>query len=121
MIYYSIMSKVIVKVTPKFLKEAKKLLTTKDLDDLYDFLSENPAAGPIIKSTGGVRKLRWSPKNSNKGKSGSLRILYHFSNEILVIILSVFSKSQIENISEAEKNTLRRILPILIDQIMEDL
>jgi putative transcriptional regulator len=112
------MSKVMVKVTPKFLKEAKKLLTTKDL---YDFLSENPAAGPIIKSTGGVRKLRWSPKNSNKGKSGSLRILYHFSNEILVIILSVFSKSQIENISEAEKNTLRKILPILIDQIMEDL
>jgi hypothetical protein len=48
MIYYSIMSKVMVKVTPKFLKEAKKLLTTKDL---YDFLSENPAAGPIIKST----------------------------------------------------------------------
>ncbi|MDA0772856.1 MAG: addiction module toxin RelE [Cyanobacteria bacterium] len=115
------MAKVVVKVTAKFVKDTKKLLTTEDLDELYDYLSENPTAGPIIRSTGGVRKLRWSPKKSNKGKSGSLRILYHYSNNILVIMLGAFSKSEIENISEAEKNTLRKILPELVEQIMEDL
>lgn len=115
------MAGAVVKVTAKFVKDTKKLLTAEDLEELYDYLSENPTAGPIIKSTGGVRKLRWSPKKSNKGKSGSLRILYHYSNNILVIILGAFSKSEMENISEAEKNTLKKILPKLIEQIMEDL
>jgi mRNA-degrading endonuclease RelE of RelBE toxin-antitoxin system len=111
----------VVKVTAKFEKETKKLLTTEDLEELYDYLSENPTAGPIIRSTGGVRKLRWSSKKSNKGKSGSLRILYHYSNNILIIMLGAFSKSEAGNISEAEKNTLRKILPKLIEQLMEDL
>jgi putative transcriptional regulator len=109
------MAEIVVKVTAKFVKDTKNLLTTEDLEELYDYLSENPTAGPIIKSTGGLRKLRWSSKKSNKGKSGSLRIIYHYSNNILVIMLGVFSKSEIENISEAEKNTLKKILPKLIE------
>lgn len=115
------MSHIVVKTTAKFLKDTKKLLTAEELEELYDYLSENPNAGPIIQATGGVRKLRWSAKSSSRGKSGGLRILYHYSNNILVILLGAFSKSEAENITEAEKNTLKKILPILIEQFMEDL
>jgi mRNA-degrading endonuclease RelE of RelBE toxin-antitoxin system len=114
-------SHIFVKATSKFLKDIKKLLNAEELEELYDYLSENPTAGVVIKSTGGVRKLRWSVKSLNKGKSGGLRILYHYSNNILVILLGAFSKSEAQNISEAEKNTLKKILPNLIEQLMEDL
>jgi len=112
---------IVVKATAKFLKDTKKLLTAEELEELYDYLSQNPIAGPIIQATGGVRKLRWSAKSSGRGKSGGLRILYHYSNNILVILLGAFSKSEAENITEAEKNTLKKILPTLIEQFMEDL
>lgn len=115
------MCKAIVKVTAKFQKDVKKLLAISELEELYDYLSENPNAGLIIKLTGGVRKLRWSPKSSHRGKSGSLRILYHYSNNILVILLGAFSKSDMENISQAERNALRKVIPKLIEQFKEEL
>jgi hypothetical protein len=39
---------IVVKTTAKFLKDTKKLLTAEELEEFYDYLSENPTAGPII-------------------------------------------------------------------------
>jgi mRNA-degrading endonuclease RelE of RelBE toxin-antitoxin system len=115
------MDEFVIKATPKFLREAHKLLSEDDLEQLYDLLSINPNIGSVISGTGGVRKLRWSPKRSNKGKSGGVRILYHYSNHVLIILLGVFSKSESENISQAEKNELKNLLPSLIKIFKEDL
>ena len=49
-------------------------------DDEYKLLQEwlvnRPAAGPVIQSTGGLRKLRW--KLAGRGKSGDVRIIYYW-------------------------------------------
>jgi mRNA-degrading endonuclease RelE of RelBE toxin-antitoxin system len=115
------MDSFVIKATNKFLKEAKKLLSDKDLEELYDLLSINPTVGVLIKGTGGVRKLRWSPKSSNKGKSGGIRILYHYSNDVLIIMLGAFSKSVSENISDADKQVLKKLIPKLIENFKEKL
>ena len=121
MAYTNDILEVIIKTTPSYGRCAKKLFTDKSLDALYDYLSENPTAGNMIRGSGGVRKLRWKAKGSNRGKSGGLRVLYHYSNEILVIMLAAYVKNEQENINTAEKNELKKLLPKLVDKYMEDI
>jgi len=108
-------------LTNKFKKTVKKLLREQDLDDLINYLQLNPEAGDIIQGTGGVRKLRWANPRNNKGKSGGLRILYYYIEGTLILLLSAYSKSNIENISEADRNELNRDIPSLVKKVMEDL
>lgn len=108
-------------LTNKFKKTVKKLLHEQDLADLINYLQLDPEAGDIIQGTGGVRKLRWANPKNNKGKSSGLRILYYYVKGALILLLSAYSKSNIENISEAERNELNRDIPNLIKKIMEDL
>ena len=106
--------------TSQFEKDVKKIFAAEDLKDLWTYLQAFPEVGDIIQGTGGVRKLRWANPRNNKGKRGGLRILYHYSDDILILLLSAYSKSNFENISEAEKNKLKEIVPILIQEAMEE-
>gem|GEM_PF-5405681 len=87
------MDNFVIKATDKFLKDAKKLLSDQDLEELYDLLSINPTIG----------------------------VLYHYSNNILIILLGVFSKSVMENISAAERKQLKKLVPQLIELFKEEL
>ena len=62
---------------PSFLRDWKRL----DLDDdalgaLERELIDEPDKGPVIAGTGGLRKLRFSPPGSGRGKSGAYRVCY---------------------------------------------
>ena len=48
-------------------------LTDDEYSGLQNFLLKYPDAGKIVRSSGGVRKLRWAI--SGKGKSGGIRII----------------------------------------------
>ncbi len=77
---------------------------------IYDYLSEDeylglqvhllnhPESGKIIRGSGGVRKIRWSP--SGKGKSGGIRVIYYWkvSNDE-IWLLTVYAKNEQETIS----------------------
>jgi mRNA-degrading endonuclease RelE of RelBE toxin-antitoxin system len=78
-----------------------KLLYTYLTDDEYvglqSFMFKYPEAGDLVPGSGGVRKLRWAM--AGKGKSGGVRVIYYFKkrdNEIWM--LTIYSKSQVENI-----------------------
>lgn len=114
------MSTVVI-ATNQFKREVKKILTAKDIDEIASHLQINPEAGDIVQGTGGVRKLRWVNPKNNKGKSGGLRILYYYNGDILILLLSAYSKSDSENVSEAERNRLKEIVPVLTKEAMEDL
>lgn len=45
--------------TPEFIARADKLMSEEGRQELIDHLARNPAAGDLIRGTGGVRKLRW--------------------------------------------------------------
>lgn len=117
----SLMSSIIIKTTPAFDKTAKKLVDKSSLEELYNYLEINPTAGTIIRGSGGVRKIRWKTSFLNKGKSGSLRILYHYSNDILVILITIYAKAEQENISTEESNELKKLMPNLVRKYLEDL
>lgn len=113
--------KIILKTTPSFDKKASKVLTPKALDSLFDYLEANPDKGDIISGTSGVRKPRWETGKNNKGKSGGVRVLYHYSKNILILLIALYSKAERDNISQKEKNELRHIIPQLVSKYIEGL
>lgn len=110
---------VTLKMTPTFERNAKELLTPESLDSLLDYLEFNPEKGAIIKGTGGVRKMRWSTGKNNKGKSGGIRVLYHYSKSVLVLLIALYSKSKQHNINQSQRNELKQSLPQLIAKYKE--
>jgi mRNA-degrading endonuclease RelE of RelBE toxin-antitoxin system len=110
---------VTLKMTPAFERNAKDLLTPESLDSLLDHLEFNPEKGAIIKGTGGVRKMRWGTGKNNKGKSGGIRVLYHYSKGILILLIALYSKSKQHNINQHQRNALKQSLPQLIAKYRE--
>lgn len=104
-----------VKATPKFLQLSKKVMTADALQTLIDDLALNPEKGAIITNTGGIRKLRWQTGKDNKGKSGGVRVLYYYNNDTIILLITLFKKSDKENIDAGEKVELKKILPELLE------
>ena len=89
------------------------LLTEAELKALIDHLAAEPDAGEIMPGTGGARKLRWAGKA--KGKSGGIRVITFYSGPpVPVFLLSAFGKGRKINLSQAERNALRRVLGDLV-------
>jgi len=106
-------------VTPNFQREAKKLKKKyhslkKELNELVESLEKDPVQGTLISEN--VYKIRLSIKSKGKGKSGGARVITYFhiekteDNEQVVYLISIYDKSDYENISD---NFIRQ----MIDQI----
>ena len=102
---------------PWFDKQWKSLgLTDDDLRRLQNELLEDPEKGMIIEGTGGVRKLRFAFEN--RGKSGSTRVIYiDFLYYEKIYLLTVYGKNQKENLSDAEKNGMKKVVNELLDEL----
>jgi mRNA-degrading endonuclease RelE of RelBE toxin-antitoxin system len=99
--------------TPFFLGKAGGLLTDGERERLVGFVGAHPDDGEVIPETGGVRKLRWATEG--KGKRGGLRVIYYFYNETLpVFLLTVYSKNQKANLTKADRNELKKLVPVLV-------
>lgn len=116
-----IMIKSYIKTTPSFDRKAKETFTEEALKDLLDFLEEHPESGKIITGTGGVRKLRWSTGKNDRGKSGGARVLYHYSKNVLVLLITLYSKTEKEDITDKERNELKKTVPLLVEKYKEAL
>lgn len=102
-----------IKATPRFMRLAKKVMTHESLQRLIDTLSLNPAQGAIIKNTGGIRKLRWSTGKGG-GKRSGLRVFYYFDGEYIVLLLTLFKKSDQENLDANEKAEMCKLIDELL-------
>ncbi len=104
-----------IKATPKFIQQADKAMSKEALQELIDYLAVYPEAGAVIQGTGGIRKIRWKTGKDNKGKSGGVRILYYHDKGILIVLLiTLYRKSDKENIDASEKSELKKLLPELL-------
>lgn len=75
------------------------------------FIALDPDAGAVIRGSGGVRKVRWA--REGMGKSGGVRIIYLTRNEAdEVCPLTLYAKSESENISLTTLKEIRRALQI---------
>jgi hypothetical protein len=65
----------------------------------------------VIRGSGGIRKVRWAREGA--GKSGGVRIVYLARNEAgELYLLTLYAKSESENISLTTLKEIRRVLEI---------
>ena len=99
---------------PSFIRQAEKLLSDAERQDLIRFLAAHPKAGDLIEDTGGVRKLRWG--RGGRGKSGGVRVVYYFHSDLMpVYLLTLYTKADRSNLSRSEKAELARLTELLVN------
>ena len=98
---------------PEFIRNAEKLLSDFERQDIIRYLAEHPKAGDLMEGTGGIRKLRW--RRGNKGKSGGVRVIYYFHNEHMPLyLLTLFAKGDQDNLNKAQRNEMSELTGLLI-------
>ena len=79
--------------------------------EFASFIALDPEAGAVIRGSGGVRKVRWAREGT--GKSGGVRVVYLIRNEAgEVYLLTMYAKSESDNISLSTLKEIRRALEI---------
>jgi len=86
-----------------------------DLSELQKAICDNPQGNPVIRGTGGVRKIRVALEG--RGKSGGARVLYvDFVVHGVIGLLSAYPKNEKEDITNDE----RKILKAMVEQINDN-
>ena len=98
---------------PSFLAKWKKLnLNDVDMIRLEQELLNNPKIGPVMKGTGGVRKMRFAFEN--RSKSGSVRVIYvDFEVYKKIYLIDVYQKSDKDNLTEKERAQIKGLVDLL--------
>jgi len=100
---------------PTFRKELKKLAKKypslkSDLAYLFEKLEENPKQGTSLGKN--CYKIRLAISTKGKGKSGGARIITNFViTDNTVYLLSIYDKSNKENLTDKELNELLEEVP----------
>ena len=103
-----------VKFIPKFEKELKRLAKKypsikSDFGILLQSLKDNPAQGTSLGNE--CYKIRMAIASKGKGKSGGARVITCFKViHSTVFLLTIFDKSENENISDKELSDLLKFI-----------
>ena len=98
---------------PSFIARWKSLgLTDDDLLRLEIDLLSDPKIGAVMQGTGGVRKVRFAFEN--RGKSGSIRVIYiDFEVYEKIFLLAAYAKADQSSLTKKERNALKGLVELL--------
>ena len=95
---------------PIFTEKALRLIGEDGIFAIQMFLFKRPDAGDIIPGSGACPKLRWAAKGH--GKKGGSRVIYYWVTEDhRILLLDIYAKNEIENLSAASIKRFKRNLP----------
>lgn len=100
---------------PTFKKELKRLVKKynslkSEFLELIEILEHNPEQGTKIGRN--CYKIRLSIASKCKGKSGGARVITNIViSEETVFLLSIYDKSEKDNLSDKELNELLKLIP----------
>ncbi|MGL5027872.1 MAG: type II toxin-antitoxin system RelE/ParE family toxin [Shewanella oncorhynchi] len=97
--------------TSIFTRQIKELATDDELKDLQAELIAQPDKGDMIKGTGGLRKVRMAV--GNKGKCGSIRVLYVLALADKIYLVLAYPKAVKDSLTAEEKAKLKLIVQSL--------
>ena len=105
-------------IMPEFERQWKAMgLTDTELKYLQEQLLLNPQQGPVVKGTGGLRKIRVAFEH--RGKSGSGRVVYvDFPAYEIIYLITAYPKNEKDNLSSSERNAIRKLIEQL-EQLLE--
>jgi hypothetical protein len=101
--------------TADFINAARDAgLSDADRQAIVERIASSPQLGDLIPGTGGARKVRFAGRG--KGKSGGFRVISYFAGpDIPVFLLTLFAKGERVDLTQAERNQMRRELSGLAD------
>lgn len=95
--------------TALFQKQWPHYWTEEERGEFAAYIASTPEAGVIVTGSGGIRKVRW--KRPGTGKSGGVRVIYFARNEAEeVVLLTLYAKSELNNLTGPELKEIRRAL-----------
>jgi mRNA-degrading endonuclease RelE of RelBE toxin-antitoxin system len=99
--------------TSIFTRQILDLVSDDHLRALQEWIATSPAAGKLIKGSGGCRKLRWN--TTATGKRGGIRVIYYWMKDRdLVLLLLAYAKSRTVDLSQAQIKKLGEIVKLEI-------
>ena len=95
--------------TPIFTRTVVEFLDDEDYRALQLALLMRPELGPLLRRSGGLRKIRWSVPG--QGKRGGLRVIYYWDEATETFyMLYVYPKNEQEDLSAKQLRVLRRLV-----------
>ncbi len=96
--------------TSAFTAEIQNRLDDETYALLQNELMAHPDIGKAMPGCGGLRKLRIADPRRQKGKRGGARIIYlHVPEVDWIFFVDIYSKSEKDDLSAAEKKMLKRL------------
>src|SRR5256885_560576 len=104
--------KMVLVQTPTFASQWARLgLGDDDARELESLVMERPSGAPVMRGTGGLRKIRFAPSRWRTGKSGALRVCYvWFERFSQAWFVTVFAKNEQANLSARECAEIRGLI-----------
>jgi hypothetical protein len=95
--------------TPLFTRLWPDYWDEDERGEFVGWLVGNPAAGDVIRSSGGCRKVRWS--RSGSGKRGGVRVIYYNRlEEGVIYLLLIYAKNVQDSIDAGTLKEIRNTL-----------
>jgi hypothetical protein len=95
--------------TPVFTAALRRHLEDEPYRQLQIALMLRPEQGPVIRGSGGLRKVRWA--KAGGGKRGGLRVIYYWApDEATFYMLYAYTKSEQGDLTAAQTRQLGRIV-----------
>ncbi len=105
--------------TEEFLRRARVRLSEAGRSALIAYLAANPEEGQGNRDWGSSQA---SLGNLTKGKeTGGVRVIYYYFNQTMPLFaLDIYAKNEKSNLSEADKSSLKRLLPVLVSSYAKE-
>jgi mRNA-degrading endonuclease RelE of RelBE toxin-antitoxin system len=95
--------------TRAFSRRRAEHLDEDDFRSLQAALLADPAAGALVRGSGGLRKIRWS--RAGKGKRGGVRVIYfHVLTRSVILLLLLYPKNEQDDLTPEQKRILRELV-----------
>ena len=95
--------------TPVFMAALRRHLDDEPYRQLQIALMLRPEQGPVIRGSGGLRKVRWAVAGG--GKRGGVRVIYYWAPcEQTVYMLYAYTKSEQGDLTAAQTRQLSRVV-----------
>jgi len=100
---------VVIIETSVFTRQVRALMPDEEYRKLQAALVGNPALGPLIRASGGLRKLRWALPG--RGKRGGVRVIYYWAvGQEQLFMLLMYPKSERDDLSPSQLRLLRKLV-----------
>ena len=104
--------------TRTYERAIRKLLREDARGEMEASIAAAPAAAPVIRGTGGIRKLRWA--TAGRGKRGGIRTIYYYAAAPgRIYLLTAYAKADRDDLTPADIKTLSRLVAAIKKETTE--